>query len=109
MEFQGDGNVVSYYADAPQWTSQTGGSGTTVVSMNPVTWIQILDCSESVIGIRPALTEKTESGQVMTEPPTLTQIRMVLGLELAVAQRFTFKLPTAATQVEAPVRHWIRP
>jgi hypothetical protein len=49
MSFQGDGNLVTYYNNVPQWSSGTSGTGNTMVCLNQAPWIQILDTSGNVI------------------------------------------------------------
>jgi hypothetical protein len=49
MTFQGDGNLVTYYNNIPQWSTGTAGVGNTMVCLNKAPWIQILDASGNVI------------------------------------------------------------
>jgi hypothetical protein len=49
MNFQGDGNLVTYYNNIPQWSSGTGGTGATMVCLDTAPWIQILDVNGNVI------------------------------------------------------------
>ena len=49
MIFQGDGNLVTYYNNVPQWSTGTAGVGNTMVCLNEAPWIQILDASGNVI------------------------------------------------------------
>ena len=49
MVFQGDGNLVTYYNGAPQWSTGTAGVGNTMKCLNTAPWIQILDASGNVV------------------------------------------------------------
>ncbi|KAL1965493.1 hypothetical protein VTN77DRAFT_5749 [Rasamsonia byssochlamydoides] len=47
--FQGDGNLVTYYNNTPQWSSGTAGVGKTMNCLNEAPWIEILDASGNVV------------------------------------------------------------
>lgn len=50
LRFGTDGNLGTYYNDAPQWSSNTGGGrGAAMVVLNKAPWIQIKDGSGNVI------------------------------------------------------------
>lgn len=49
LVFQGDGNLVTYYNNAPQWSTGTAGRGATMLCKNTTPWIQILDVAGQVI------------------------------------------------------------
>ncbi|KAJ4165223.1 hypothetical protein LMH87_006864 [Akanthomyces muscarius] len=49
LRFGADGNLGTYYNNALQWSSNTGGRGSTMVVMNKAPWIQIKDGSGNVI------------------------------------------------------------
>lgn len=49
LRFGADGNLASYYNNAQQWSSNTGGRGNTMVVINKAPWIQIKDGSGNVI------------------------------------------------------------
>lgn len=49
LRFGADGNLGTYYNNALQWSSNTGGRGSTMVVINKAPWIQIKDGSGNVI------------------------------------------------------------
>jgi hypothetical protein len=49
MIFQGDGNLVTYYNNTPQWNTGTQGVGSTMVCLNTAPWIQISDAAGKVV------------------------------------------------------------
>ncbi|KAJ6785892.1 hypothetical protein PWT90_07918 [Aphanocladium album] len=49
MRFGADGNLGTCYNNALQWSSNTGGRGSTMVVLNKAPWIQIKDGSGNVI------------------------------------------------------------
>jgi hypothetical protein len=49
LVFQGDGNLVTSYNGAAQWSTGTAGVGNTMKCLNTAPWIQILDASGNVV------------------------------------------------------------
>lgn len=49
MNFQGDGNLVTYFNSTPLWSSGTSGVGSEMVCIDEEPWIQILDGSGKVV------------------------------------------------------------
>lgn len=49
LRFGADGNLGAYYNNGLQWSSNTGGRGSSMVVMNKAPWIQIKDGSGNVI------------------------------------------------------------
>jgi hypothetical protein len=49
INFQGDGNLVTYYNNVPQWSTGTAGTGATMLFLGTAPWIQILDVNGNVI------------------------------------------------------------
>ncbi|MCJ1251674.1 hypothetical protein MMC30_008909 [Trapelia coarctata] len=49
LNFQGDGNLVTYYNHTPLWSSGTAGTGQKMVCLDAAPWIEILDAAGNVI------------------------------------------------------------
>jgi hypothetical protein len=49
MFFQGDGNLVTYFNNTPQWDTGTQGVGNSMLCLDQAPWIKILDVSGNAV------------------------------------------------------------